>query len=179
MRATLFVSSLFAVSLIGSAALAERPSEGVESRRTVRDHKVHEVRPREASTVRERAPQVQREKAPAREVREIKEHPTRADNIDRSYAAHAAVRGEVHQSLKPDTPKINKVYQAARNCSELTSDCSVSRIKSAGDRGEASAAKKEDKREMTARDRAKAQEMVKVIHKILCERHAAACADYL
>lgn len=181
MRATLFLSSLFAVSLIGGAALAERPSEGAESRRPIRDHKLQEVRPHEASTVREPTAVVHHEKSSAtREPRAIKELPSRGDNIDRSYAAHAAMSGDnVHQNAKSDSTKVNKVYEAARNCSELTSDCSSTRGKSAGNSSDASAAKKDDKHEMTARERAKAQEMIKMLNKMMCERHAATCADYL
>src|SRR5512141_415217 len=76
MRATLFLSSLFAVSLVGGVALAERPSEGAEIRRPIRDHKIQELRTHEASTVREHAAPVRQEKASTREPRVVKEAPS-------------------------------------------------------------------------------------------------------
>jgi len=183
MRATLFLSSLFAVSLIGGVALAERSAEGVESRRPVRDHKIQEMRPREASTVRERAPQVRRE-APSvqREPRAIKEAPTHGDNVDRSYARHVVKGGEkVHQNATPTTralPTLKPTREAPRACAELTSSCTP-RQPTTGKSSDSAAAKKEDKRELTARERARAQEMVKKLQAMMCERHAATCADYL
>jgi hypothetical protein len=178
MRATLFLSSLFAVSLIGGAALAERPSEGAESRRPIRDHKIQELRPHEACTVREHALVVHHEKTSAREPRAIKEMPTRGDNIDRSYAAHALrTTDKGHQNANPGSKTINKVYLQARNCSDLTADCAKVHGKPAGNGSDGKAAAKTDEKpKMT---RAQTQEMVDKLHKMMCERHASACADNL
>lgn len=178
MRATLFLSSLFAVSLIGGAALAERPSEGAEGRRPIRDHKMQEVRHHEASTVREHATPVRHEKASShREPRAVKEAPSRADNIDRSYAAHAVMSSEkVHQSAQSDAKTINKAYLQARNCSDTSTDCAKIHGNAGGKADAGAAAKKDEKPALT---RAQAQEMIDKLHKMMCERHAAACADYL
>ncbi len=180
MRATLFLSSLFAVSLIGSAALAERPStDGGESRRPVRDHKISELRPHEASTVREHVAPAVHEKASAREPRVLKEAPNRGDNVDRSYAAHAAVSADkVHESAAPSSKTVNKAYLEARNCSDLTADCAKVHGKPAGNTSDSAAAKKDDDKQHKL-TRAQTQEMVEKLHKMMCERHAAACADYL
>lgn len=177
MRANLFLSSLFAVSLIGGAAFAERPSEGAESRRPIRDHKIQELRPREASTVRDHAAPVGHEKASTREPKVVKDAPTRGDNVDRSYAAHAARSGDkVHQNAQPASKTINKAYMEARNCSDTDADCAKIHGKPGGDSAD-KAAKKDDARPKVTR--AQVQEMVDKLHKMMCERHAAACADYL
>lgn len=177
MRATLFLSSLFAVSLIGGVASAERPSGGAESRRPIRDHKIQELRPREASTVRERAAPVRPEKVTTREPRAIKEAPTRADNIDRSYAVQAAKGADkVHQNAQPASKTINKAYLQARNCSDMDADCAKIHGKPGAKGGDAEVKKDDTKAKMT---RAQVQEMVDKLHKAMCERHAASCADYL
>jgi hypothetical protein len=180
MRATLFLSSLFAVSLIGGAALAERPSaDGGESRRPVRDHKISELRPREASTVREHTAPAPREKSAAREPRVLKEAPNRGDNVDRSYAARAAVGAErVHQTAGASPKAVNQAYLQARNCSDLNTDCAKIHGKPAGNTSESAVAKKDDDKQHKL-TRARTQEMVDKLHKMMCERHAAACADYL
>lgn len=182
MRATLFLSSLFALSLVGSAALAERPSaEGVESRRPVRDHKISELRPHEASTVREHVAPATHEKASTREPRVLKEAPNRGDNVDRSYAAHAAVSADrVHESAAPASKTVNKAYVEARNCSDTDTDCAkVHGGKPAGNTSDSAAAAKKDDDKQHKLTRAQTQEMVEKLHKMMCERHAAACADYL
>lgn len=175
MRATLFLSSLFAVSLIGSAALAERPSEGAETRRPIRDHKLQELRPHEASTVREHAAPAHREKASTREPKVVKEAPSRGDNVDRSYATHAAKGSDsAHQNAQPAAKTINKAYMQARNCSDTDADCS--KLHSNSSSNDTAAKKDDTKPKMT---RAQVQEMVDKLHKMMCERHAATCADYL
>ena len=175
MRATLFLSSLFAVSLIGGAAFAERPSEGAESRRPIRDHKLQELRPHEASTVREHAAPTQHERSSTREPKVVKEAPSRGDNVDRSYASHAAMTGDkAHQNAQPASKTTNKAYAEARNCSDTDTDCA--KVHSNSSKGDTSAKKDDNKPKMT---RAQVQEMVDKLHKMMCERHAAACADYL
>ena len=180
MRATLFLSSLFAVSLIGSAALAERPSaDGAESRRPIRDHKASELRPHEASTVREHVAPATHEKASVREPRVIKDAPTRGDNVDRSYASHAAASAnKMHESAAPASKTVNQAYAQARNCSDLNTDCAKVHGKPAGNASDAASAKKDDDKQHKL-TRAQTQEMVEKLHKMMCERHAAACADYL
>lgn len=178
MRATLFLSSLFAVSLIGGVALAERPSEGGESRHPVRDHKLQDVRPHEASTVREHAAPTHQEKTSNREPRVLKEAPSRGDNIDRSYAAHAAVsRDSAHQNASPASKTVNQAYLQARNCSDLTADCAKIHSNNAGNASDAAVAKKDDAAHKLSR--AQVKEMVDKLHKMMCERHASACADNL
>jgi hypothetical protein len=181
MRATLFLSSLFAVSLIGSAALAERPSEGSESRRPIRDHKIQELRPHEASTVREHAAPVRHEKSSAREPKVLREAPNRGDNVDRSYAAHAAISADkMHQSAAPDAKTVNKAYVQQRNCSDLTADCAKVHGGPAGNTSDASVAKKDDSKAAEQKyTRAQIKEMVDKLHKAMCEQHASSCADYL
>ncbi len=177
MRATLFLSSLFAVSLIGGAAFAERPSEGAESRRPIRDHKIQELHSHEASTVRDHAAPVGHEKASTREPRLVKEPPTHGDNVDRSYAAHAAMSGDkAHQNAQPASKTINKAYTEARNCSDTDADCAKIHGKPAGNAGDTVAKTDDTRPRMT---RAQVQEMVDKLHKMMCERHAAACADFL
>ena len=176
MRSNLFVSSLFAVSLIGGVALAERPSEGGEGRQPVRDHKLQDVRPHEATTVREHAAPAHQEKTSAREPKTVKELPTRGDNIDRSYASHALVgHDKGQQNAAPATKTVNQAYVQARNCSDLDTDCAKIHGKPAGD---TSVAKKDSDTQHKV-SRAQIKEMVDKLHKMMCERHAAACADYL
>jgi hypothetical protein len=179
MRANLFVSSLFAVSLIGGVALAERPSEGGESRRPVRDHKLQDVRPHEASTVREHAAPTHQEKTSAREPKTVKELPTRGDNIDRSYASHAVVGSDKgQQNAAPSSKTVNQAYLQARNCSDLDADCAKVHGKPAGNASEASMAKKDSDTQHKV-SRAQVKEMVDKLHKMMCERHASSCADNL
>lgn len=180
MRATLFLSSLFAVSLIGSAALAERPSaDGGESRRPIRDHKASELRPHEASTVREHVAPATHEKASVREPRVIKDAPTRGDNVDRSYATHAAAgANKMHESAAPASKTVNQAYAQARNCSDTDTDCAkVHGGKPAGNAGDH--VEKKDDAAAQKHTRAQIKEMVDKLHQMMCQQHAASCADYL
>ncbi|MEP7120154.1 MAG: hypothetical protein ABJE95_04550 [Byssovorax sp.] len=180
MRATLFLSSLFAVSLIGGVALAERPSDGAESRRPVRDHKISELRPHEASTVREHVAPVSHEKSSVREPRVLKEAPNRGDNIDRSYAAHAVMGADKahQQNAAPGAKTINKAYLEARNCSDTDTDCAkVHGGKPAGNASDH--VEKKDDAAAQKHTRAQIKEMVDKLHQMMCQQHAASCADYL
>ena len=177
MRANLFLSSLFAVSLIGGAAFAERPSEGAESRRPIHDYKLQELRPHEASTVREHAAPAAHDKVTTREPKALKEAPTRGDNVDRSYAAHAPTSAnQAHENAQPGSKTVNKAYAEARNCSDTDADCAKVHGKPAGNAGDTASKKDDTKPAMT---RAQVQEMVDKLHKMMCARHAAACADFL
>ncbi len=176
MRANLFVSSLFAVSLIGGVALAERPSEGGEGRHPIRDHKLQDVKPHEATTVREHAAPTHQEKTSAREPKTVKELPTRGDNIDRSYANRAAVGSDKgQQNAAPSSKTVNQAYVQARNCSDLDTDCAKVHGRPAG---ETSVAKKDSDNQHKV-SRAQVKEMVEKLHKMMCERHASSCADNL
>jgi hypothetical protein len=182
MRATLFLSALFAVSLVGGAALAERPGEGTEGRHPAREPKVQDLKPREASTVREaRHHEVRHEKS-TRSPAVLHERPNRGDNIDRAYgrqALSAHERTQKEKDLRAGTMPLNKSYESKRNCSDTGQDCSAHRAKAAGNASDEKVAKKESQHEMTFRERAKVQEMIKKLHQMMCEKHAAHCADYL
>ena len=191
MRAHLFVSALFAASLFGGAAMADRPSDdgaGRTSRVPVREMHVREVR-----EVREVHPH----DMPSRQVREpvvLERLRAHGDVVDRS-GSRAAARGKASAgdaaSIKAqrDAEKALNRLQAKKdaviNCAANVDTCGTSA------RAAATAAQAAQKAAQKAEANRQRQEVQKMIEKIraekireqltkkICEKHANMCAENL
>jgi hypothetical protein len=179
MRATLFLSALFTVSLVGGAALAERPGDDGESKRPTHEARLQDLRPREASTVREhRAPDAHAEKTVNHAPSVVKETPNRADNVDRAYKSTTTATDKLAQKdLRMGVMPVNKQLESRRNCSDVGMDCSGSTAKAKGNVSDT--VQKAEKKDTTQMSRAQVQQLLAILHQQMCKNMAGACADYL
>lgn len=123
MRASLFVSALFAASLIGGAAMADRPGEDggrsarFNPRERIHDHSARETQARDArqhdTVVRARDPKV------TDHLR------ARGDVIDRSGAHSPTLvnKGSAHSAAFNAKNPLNAKQNAVRNCGPSDDTC--------------------------------------------------------
>jgi hypothetical protein len=182
MRVSLFVSAMFAVSLVGGAALADRPSEdgGRSSHFNVREARTHEAREARSHEAREAVTHVRDSKVT---------EPFRAhgDMVDR-YASHgpAAAQQKVANqdaAAKSKNP-LNAKQEAVRNCSPSDDTCGSSSRANQASSKSSSRADKAVSDSQASMQRAEVQKMVNKIRnekleKVLAAKFAAAVAGKL
>ena len=185
MRVSLIVSALFATSLIGGVALADRPGDDGGGRTSA--PRMHDVRMHEVREAREARPRddvrVMRE-APVRE--RLREH---GDMVDRSGSRTTVSKGQkdarndVSRAVK-DKPA-NEKQQAARNCSPTDDTCGGGRSQrktdeqKARDKVAAEKAKQDRDDVQKMREKIRAEKLKAIIEKMMCEKHGNTCADNL
>ncbi|MBK8253980.1 MAG: hypothetical protein IPK82_15120 [Polyangiaceae bacterium] len=192
MRAHLFVSALFAVSLFGGAALADRPGE--DGGRTGRMPNMRELRVRETreAVVRERP-----HETPATKVRDpqvMERLRSRGDMVDRTGGSRAAgsqtkasVAGDSAKAQRAAEKALRKIEEKrhnAVNCSVTDDSCNASaRSAAAAARAGQEAQRAENNRQrkeiQKMVDKVRAEKMREKLSKMMCEKHANTCAENL
>ena len=187
MRVSLIVSALFATSLLGGVALADRPGDDGGARTSV--PRMQEMRMREVREARE---------ARTRDVvRVVREAPVteklrqRGDMVDRS-SSRAVVSKQTQRDSRIDftrpirDKKPNEKQQQVQNCSPTDDTCGggarsqqKTAEQKARDKAAAEKAKQDRDDVQKMRDRIRAEKMKAIIQKMLCEKHANTCADNL
>lgn len=189
MRVSLIVSALFATSLLGGVALADRPGDDGGGR--TRAPMVREVRVREVREVREVRPREQQERV-VREAPMRDRLRARGDMVDRSGSRSAPAprtqtegRNAQAERVFRDKPA-NAKQQAVRNCSPTDDSCGSgarSREKTvnekARDKAAAEKAKQDRDEVQKMRERIRAEKLKAIVNKMLCEKHANTCASNL
>ena len=189
MRVSLIVSALFATSLLGGVALADRPGDdggGRTSLPRMAEMRLHEMREaREARESRSHdTTRVVRE-APTRErLRE------RGDIVDRSGSRVSVSRTQNDTRSAParfikERP-VNEKQQQRQNCAPTDDSCGSgarSQQKSdkekARDKAAAEKARRDQDDVQKMREKIRAEKLKARIEKMLCEKHANVCADNL
>lgn len=192
MRLTPFVTVLFAASMLGGVALADRPGDDGAGRTRV-------VQPREMS--RTHADREAREARPQREATVTRVHDNklterfraRGDMNERYGAAAAGTksRGGDTNSIKAQRDadkalhRITDKATAVQNCSPTDDTCHSSRVAKTSDKADkAAAAQKADTDKQRAElkeivDRRRAEKLKAMVMKSICEKHANMCAENL
>ena len=191
MRLTPFVSVLFAASMLGGVALADRPGEDGPGRTRV-------VQPREMS--RSHDAREAREARPQREATVTRVHDNkvterfraRGDMNERygSAAAGAKSRGGDTNGVKAQRDadkalhRITDKAKAAQNCSPTDDTCHSSRVARTSDKTDKAAAERAagDKQRAELKaivDRHRAVKLKAMVMKSICEKHANMCAENL
>jgi hypothetical protein len=165
MRVSLFVSAMFAASLLGGVAMADRPSEdgGRSSHFNVREARSHEAR--EARTHEGREAQTQ-----TRDSKITERFRTHGDMVDR-YASHGPAASSqkvanTDAAAKSKNP-LNAKQEAVRNCSPNDDTCGSS---SRANQASAKSSSRADKAITDSQGSMQRQEIQKMVNKIRNEK---------
>ncbi|MEZ4296341.1 MAG: hypothetical protein R3B70_15325 [Polyangiaceae bacterium] len=192
MRAHLFVSVLFAGSLLGGSALADRPGDDAGGRTTRMPH-VRELRIRETRepVVREvRTPDVhQKEVRVPAALERLRAHGDMVDrNTSRGAAAgqRAAAAGDAsaaksQREADKALRRMDEKKHNAMNCSPTDDSCSPSARNAAAAARAAQQAESNKQRAEVQKmiNERRAQKMKEMLMKQVCEKQANMCSDNL
>lgn len=196
MRLNLFVSAVFAASLLAGGAMADRPGDEGGGR-TGRLAPVKEMRVREVRDLKETRPQAETQRARVRDTQVTERFRNRGDMVDR-YSAPASTGGKGQQpgaaSIKSQRAaekaleRLNSRKNQVINCSATDDSCGASaRVAQAGSKAAqqqqtkatADAAKQQDNRQRAEIqkkiDELRAEKMKEKLMKSLCEKKANVC----
>jgi hypothetical protein len=189
MRVSLFVSALFAASLLGGVAMADRPSDdgGRSTRFSPREARQHE--PRQMREAREHDGL-----SKARDSKLTDKLRTRGDMVDR-YGSHGVVQSKgggadvaglkAQRDAQKAMERLNAKQNAVRNCSPTDDTCGSSRAAAAGAKASAkaeadkAAANRQAEEVKKMIDKLRAEKLRARIMKSLCEKHANMCSENL
>ena len=190
MRVGSFVSVLFAASLLGGVALADRPADDGGGRsRTVQPR---EMRTHEAREARQERSSHQAERTTHREPKVVERFRAKGDVHD-SYGSRAAAQSKATReaNIKSQREADKALHRltdkatAVQNCSPTDDTCRSSRVAKTSDKGDKTGAQKQaaetkQTQEIRAmRDKIRAEKLKAIIFKKLCEKNADMCSENL
>ena len=192
MRAHLFVSALFAASLFGGAALADRPGEdgGRTTRMPVQEMRVREarepmqrdVRPHQAPDLRVRDPQI------------VDRFRSRGDMVDRTTtrasapqtraANDAGAAAKAQRDAAKAQRRLEEKKNAVINCAPNDEACAPSAraARAAAEAGQKAQKAESDKQRAEIQkmvERVRAEKMKEKMNQKICERMGNLCAERL
>jgi hypothetical protein len=191
MRVSLFVSALFAVSLFGGAAMADRTGE--DGGRTSRMPRVSEMKMNHVREARDVRTQDKVQVKVAKDNHVTDRFRTKGDMVDRtpkaasSKASHGgAYDAKSQRDMEKAMRRLNEKQRAQQNCSPTDETC-ASFGRTTGPAKAQQAAKNETQAKMNAQkaelkkmvDKVREQRMKRIILAKICAVNANACAGGL
>jgi hypothetical protein len=191
MRVSPFISVLFAASMLGGVALADRPAEDgmgrsrhVQPREMSRSHEAREARearPQREATVKVRDNKVTERFRARGDMNE--RYGSRASGAAKSGGG--AVNGiKAQRDADKALHRLTDKATAVQNCSPTDDTCLSSRVAKTNDKADKAAGERavadKQRAELKAQiDRLREQKLKQMVMKSICEKHANMCAENL